>query len=414
MRARFALTILCILMPAALAAADVPRVRNADMPRDGVRRVHLEEVWRAGSDAGRSTDDRVFGMITRVRQDANGDLYVMDAQLSEVHVYSSDGRHLRTLFGEGEGPGEIRGPRDIVLLDDGRVGAVQEMPGKLVFVDRTGDPAGNLRVGGAGTSHGGFCQTFAAFGTGSPLLVAGFVQKPGESQGHLVQTSFLSSFDADGLTRTEFAKTVNEISLADFVFEETRHLSAFWWNAAVAPDGDVYVAPDLFRYAIEVRGPDGALKRIIERDYSPWRRTKADKDRFTAMVRAVYHGAPFEVPVDCADVEPVIHPFHRGLRMRPDGGLHVVTTRGLRTPDDGAMVSIDAFDRAGVFTERIDVHGPWDGRTDAVFFLDDDRAVVITGYADAMVAQFTGGNMAVEVADEEGSIEVICCRVIER
>ncbi len=46
--------------------------------------------------------------------------------------------------GEGDGPGEVRGPRDMVLMDDGRVGVVQEVPGKMIFVDRLGNPAGDL------------------------------------------------------------------------------------------------------------------------------------------------------------------------------------------------------------------------------------------------------------------------------
>ena len=49
-------------------------------------------------------------MVTSVQQDPAGNTYVMDAQLSQVHLYDRQGRHLRTLFGEGDGPGEVRGP----------------------------------------------------------------------------------------------------------------------------------------------------------------------------------------------------------------------------------------------------------------------------------------------------------------
>ena len=386
----------------------VPHVMNPAVPRDGAVDIRLEELWRDGGE----DSDRIFGMISRIRSDADGNVYVMDAQLSEVHVYSPDGDHLRTLFGQGDGPGEIRGPRDIVLMDDGRVGAVQEVPGKLIFVDRGGDPAGSLTIGGGGQSHGGFCQTFSAFGTGDPLLVAGFVQGPGEQPGHFDQTAFLSSFDADGRQLVDYAKTVNDIDLSAFVFDETKHLAAFWWNAAVAPSGDVHVAPDLARYAIEVRGRDGALKKVIERDYAPWKRSQAEKEHFEEMVQAIYHGAPIDVRVKCMDTEPVIVYFHRGLRMHPDGEMWILSTRGLREPDAGAMASFDVFDTEGVFTRRVNVRGTWNGRSDGVFFLDDDHAVVVTGYADAMVAQFTGGHMAVEVEDEAGSVEVIYCRVV--
>jgi len=62
----------------------VLHVRNSDVPRDGAANLILDEVWRAGG----PDDDLVFGMITQVRQGADGNLYVMDAQLSLVHVYS--------------------------------------------------------------------------------------------------------------------------------------------------------------------------------------------------------------------------------------------------------------------------------------------------------------------------------------
>jgi len=386
---------------------DVTYVRNSDDPRDGTSDVGLEELWRVGDEGS----GFLFGMISQVREDAEGNIYVMDAQLSDVHVFSPGGEHLRTLFREGEGPGEIRGPRDLVLLDDGRVGLVQEMPGKLVFVDRLGNPAGELRIDGEGTSHGGFCQTFSAFTDGEQLLVAGFLQRPGDGAGTMAQTSFLSSFAPDGTRLVDFATRENTISLADFVFEEAKLLTPFWWNAAVGPNGLVYVAPDLQRYRLEVRAPDGRLVRVIERDYEPWRRSEADKAWFVDMVRSIYSGLPFEIGVEPLETEPVIVYLHRGLRVRPDGSIWVLTTRGIRSPEAGAMATFDVFGPDGVYLRRVNVHGRWNGLTDAVLLIDDDHAVVVTGFADAMIAQFTGGNMTVDLDDEADSVEVIYCRV---
>jgi len=398
---------LALAIPAAaMPANDVIHLDNPAMPRDGAVDVQLEELWRVGGD----DDDLILGLVTQVRQDRNGDLYVMDAQLSCVHVFSEDGEYLRTIFGEGEGPGEIRGPRDFVLLDDGRVGAVQEVPGKLVFVDRQGVPAGQLEIGGSGVGHGGFCQTFSAFTNGTTLLVAGFIQKPGQP-GHLQQTSFLSRVDAEGRLVTDLARVDNDIEFATFVFDETRHLAPFWWNAAVAPDGRIYVAPDLLRYEINVFQPDGTAERVITRDQEPWPRTQADKDRFVEMVQAVYHGMPVEVQVAPVDHEPTVAYLHRGLRVHPDGSLWVLTSRGIREPGAGAMATFDVFDPDGEFDRQVNVHGDWDARHDGVFFLADDRAVVVTGFADAMLTQFTGGNMTLDLAGDAGSVEVIVCRV---
>jgi len=71
------------------------------------------------------------------------------------------------------------------------------------------------------------------------------------------------------------------------------------------------------------------------------------------------------------------------------------------------MATFDVFDSSGEFTQQVNVRGSWNGRSDSVFFLDDDHAVVVTGFADAMVTQFTGGHMTVDLDSEAGSMEVI-------
>jgi hypothetical protein len=388
----------------------VPHVRNTAEPREGVRHVELEELWRGGGDS----DDIFFGLVTRVRQDEHRNLYVMDAQLSQVHVYDEQGAHLRTLFGEGEGPGEIRGPRDLVLMPDGRVGAVQEMPGKLIFVDRENRPAGVLRIGGSGVEHGGFCQTFAAHAGADILLVAGFLQAPGAEPGHIDQTSFLTRFDQEGHEVVRFVSDTHDIDIANFTFEEQKHLATYWWNADVGADDRVYVAPYLDRYAIQVFGADGTLQRVIEREYAPWRRTDAEKERFTEVIKAIYAGSPIEIGVEVSDDEPVILYFQRGLRVHADGTIWVLTNRSVREQEPGVMATFDVFDAEGAFVRQVAVHHQADGQRDGVFFVGDDRAVVITGYKDAMLVQFTGGRLSIEAGDDEsGAMEVIYCRVKE-
>jgi hypothetical protein len=405
---------LCLALPAPAAEKvtkdGVLHIQNSSSPRHGSKDVQLEELWRAGG----LDDDLIFGMITQIREDAAHNLYVMDAQLSQVHVYSPKGDRLRTLFTEGEGPGEIRGPRDLVLMNDGRVGAVQEMPGKLIFVDGQGNPAGNLLIGGAGEQRGGMCQTFSAFTNGDLLLVTGFIQSPSSEPGHLNQTNFLSSFDAEGHRIHDFAMVENVFSFSEFVFDESTSLAPFWWNAAVGPKGNVYVAPDIGKYAIEVYSPDGQLKKVIDRDYKNWPRSQADKDYFADMVKAIYSGLPFEININLLDDEPAIVYLHRGLRVHPDGSLWVLTTRGIRDPDGDAMATFDVFSSDGEFDRQVNVHAPWNGRSDGVFFLGNDRAVVVTGFADAMITQFTGGNMTVDIDNEAGSMEVIYCRVAKK
>ena len=144
----------------------VTHVRNDDQPRDGRRTVTLRERWRIGGD----DEETLFGRIPRVAAGPDGNVYVLDSQLCEVSVYDRDGALLRTLFREGEGPGEVREPRDMFVLGDGRVGLIQDFPGVAVMVDGQGNPAGRITVGG---TEGGIHSLTACQGRGDVLLLAG-------------------------------------------------------------------------------------------------------------------------------------------------------------------------------------------------------------------------------------------------
>lgn len=388
-------------------ASDVPTVKNSS-PAEATRHLHLEEVWRAGGE----DDDLVFGMITAVVEDPQGHVVLLDGQLSLAHVYDQDGNHLRTLFGEGDGPGEVRGPRDLVRLDDGLYGAVQEVPGKVILVDAANRPAGEIGIGGPGVSHGGLCQTFSAFAGGGNLLIAGFVQTMGQAPGTMTQTSFLSAFDRAGAETASYCRVDNDIVFQDFVFDESRHLSSFWWNAAVADDGAAYVAPYLDRYEIHRFAPDGSLERIITRDLEPWPRTAAEKEDFVETVRAIYRDAPFQIGVKPCPNEPAISTMHRGVRVGDDGTLWVLPARGVRGQKPGVLATFDVFDAEGKLMRQTAVHFPGDPAHDAVFLLGGDRAVVVRGFVDAGMAQFTGGAVDLKTADGEPALmEVIGCRV---
>ena len=64
-------------------------------------------------------------MIAQIATGPEGDIYLLDQQLTEVKVFSRAGDYLRTIGREGEGPGEFRRPGDMFLLPDGNVGVLQ-------------------------------------------------------------------------------------------------------------------------------------------------------------------------------------------------------------------------------------------------------------------------------------------------
>jgi hypothetical protein len=388
----------------------VPHIRNDATPRDGVRTLRLEEQWRVGSE----DDDVIFGLVTKVSSDVDGNVYVLDAQLSQVHIYSPDGQHLRSVFREGEGPGEIRDARDMIVMDDGRIGAVIEFPGKVVFVDRLGNPAGVLECGGGAHNEGGFWSLMAAFCGGGKLAITGTISQQSDTPGVNDRTGFLSLFADDGRELARLNVHHCQYNFNDFVYDEGVHLPGFWWNTAVGPDGRVYAAPQLDASAIHVWRPDGTLERVIEREYQRWKRTAEEHVRVEGMIESAMSSLPFESRVKVEEYEADIVYILRGLRARTDGSLWVLPSRGIREQPPGVLATFDVFDREGVFVEQVSIACEGNSMLDGIFFVGRDRLVVVRGFADAVAAQFGRGSRFSGEGEDEGALmEVVCYRILD-
>ena len=66
-----------------------------------------------------------FGAVGALATDSRDNIFVLDGFAQEIHVFDSEGAHLRTLGGQGEGPGEFRmaqalamGPGDTLWVTD--------------------------------------------------------------------------------------------------------------------------------------------------------------------------------------------------------------------------------------------------------------------------------------------------------
>ncbi len=386
----------------------VLHVRNGATPDQGIETLHLREVWRAG---GEDDEDILFGLVSEVGGDEEGNVYVLDAQLCQVHVYSPDGEFLRTLFREGEGPGEILRPRDLVMMTDGSVGAVQEFPGKIVLVDRQGDPRGSVMPGADDPTRGGFFNVVSATCAGGNLVLSGVHGGPEDQPGTQNRIYYLAGFSTEGKELVRYLETNTVVEFRNYVFSEKNDTPPFWWAAEVGPDGRVYTTPDRDRYAISVFAPDGRLERVIEREFQLWKRTPAEFERIDQLYRSALAQMNIPFTLEIEEYEPAISYWHRALHVAPDGALWVVSSRGNREQPDGIMLTYDVFDPAGNFTKQVAVACEGDGVDDALFFLANDQVVLVKGYIDALAAQF-GRGTSFGGEDEELSVpEVICYRI---
>lgn len=103
---------------------------------DGSSGWRAVEDLRLGSADGAGPD--VFAFPAALEADAQGRLYVLDAQAAQVRVFGPDGTHVRSLGRQGQGPGELAQPVGFALAPDGAVWVVDPRNRRYTVWDSTG------------------------------------------------------------------------------------------------------------------------------------------------------------------------------------------------------------------------------------------------------------------------------------
>ncbi|MDH4198614.1 MAG: 6-bladed beta-propeller, partial [Candidatus Aminicenantes bacterium] len=83
----------------------VKTVTNPDYPRDGRFVAKLTEEMSCGEEGG--PDEALLNKPLELRVDGQGRAYVMDWGDVTIKVYDAEGRFLRSVGRQGQGPGEF-------------------------------------------------------------------------------------------------------------------------------------------------------------------------------------------------------------------------------------------------------------------------------------------------------------------
>jgi sugar lactone lactonase YvrE len=380
----------------------VAHIKNSDTPRDGVETMVLSETWRIGGE----DDEIFFGAVTSAAVDDEGNVYLLDMQLSQVQVYSPDGKYLKTLSREGEGPGEVRRPRYLLFMPDGTIGLVQVFPGKIVKIDLEGNPAGMVTPFGNDPTVGGFNNLDKVSFRGGNLVFCG--TRMTRLDDGPQRTQYLGSFTEDGTEKVRYLEISTRPDFSQPKFNEKEEYFVNRGRWAVGPDGRVYTAPIRDSYAIHVFRPDGTLDRVIEREMQPWKRTQAEKDRVGEGLVVVINGRRMDIEKKIEDYEPDI----ARLQVTDDGFLWVLSSRSTREQPEGIFQTYDVFDSEGHFVKQVAVACEGNGQDDGLMMLGDDRVIVIKGMIAALRSMFSRGTEETSDADEQiEPLEVVCYRV---
>ena len=98
----------------------------------------LEEEVRIGTASGEGPE--LFGQVQGLVADDEGRILVLDSQAREIRIFDADGAHLRTVGGQGGGPGEIANANGLAIHpEDGSVWVVDPGNGRYSVFESNGD-----------------------------------------------------------------------------------------------------------------------------------------------------------------------------------------------------------------------------------------------------------------------------------
>lgn len=377
--------------------AGVMHMLNPAQPMNAPRTIALQERFRLGGE----DEDVLFGVVADIQEDAEGNLYLLDAQLNQVQVFDKAGAPLRNIGREGEGPGEFRGANSLIWTPDGNLGVLQVFPSKIVVLTRTGEPAGEIPT--PKPAGEGFAFLLGVQSAGDRLAMVCGLNQPSE-QG-FTQKNLLCYADTKGSILKELHSASAGMQMANPVIAESQwDLFRNRWQAA--DDGRVFTVKDFRKYEITVWTPDGKGDRVIVRDYPAHVRSADEKKRVEDIYRRFTRQVP--VPNLKYEMEPNHPPIDfGGIHVRDDGSLWVETSRSSTNPAADQIGVFDVFDRKGHFAEQVTLKGYRDHEDDAVFFVGE-HVFVITDFISSLAA-LQGGSGGEEEAEADAKpMEVIC------
>lgn len=396
------ITILFLALIMVTARAEEAVVIQNDAPAGPGRVWALEELWRVGG----AEDDHVFGLMIQARSDDQGNVYLLDQQLSHVTMVSSEGKYLGDLGGEGDGPGECRMPQTFTLMPDGTVGLGQRFPGRFIKVDVNGDPAGNVDIGGENSAQTGFTMLVSGQYRGGTFLVGTLRQLPAETGQS--RDSHLQRISPSGEVLADFAKASTYLDFGKPHFLEREMVAPFISAQTVGPDGRVYLANERNKYSIQVWSPDGVLERTITRQFKNPKRPQKTTDRMNALFEEQDRALPFRITWEVEPCDQAIG----SLVVTADNQLLVASSRTSLDLPEGIFARYDVFDPQGRWSHQLDIRCEADQDQDGLIFLDDGRILLVKGLQMALLTASGNGGTVTEEEDGADLMEIICCRAV--
>ncbi|HLL45570.1 MAG TPA: hypothetical protein VK399_02635 [Longimicrobiaceae bacterium] len=203
----------------------------------------------------------------------DGRIVVANGGTKEVRYYGPDGRHLKSVGGDGEGPGEFRSIHWVGALPGDSVAAWDPIQKRITVLDPRG---GVARMSKTTAIPGMVPQVRGVLADGSLVLTSGFntAAMMGE-RGVRRDTATYLRVGRDGSVRDTLGRFPGMENYVDMNKEGgstnfTVRQLPFGRQAVAAGGGErLYVGTGEAGYEVRVYRADGALERIVRRAHQP-------------------------------------------------------------------------------------------------------------------------------------------------
>lgn len=356
---------LLLLLSAAFAAVGAEAETT-----EHVREVKLNEVWRTNPE-----DEPYFRSLSSfiLHQD---ELYVLDKLSTVIYVYSIDGELLRKMDIRGEGPGELQGPTNMMLLSETSIGIMAAVGPKMILITPEGDPS--YEVGTTEieyyTTHSDLSNSYHSEYRDGKVYIAG-------EQG-IRNVMFLARYDLEGFLEDYYLEWPSNSLPGQLVLDEKDSFLLTYKPWCSGIQGRIYVSEErcgVDEYRIMVFDESKLLPSIVH-PYESRRRTTEEKKKLQYGPVGGMEGYKTLVSMG-GDVK--VDDYDQDIieMMEIDGELWVRTSR---SEENEGVRTYDLFDREGQYAGQAQLHyeeANWN--KDVAHFLDD-HVLIVKGEYDAL------------------------------
>ena len=297
-------------------------------------------------------EDLFFERPTSVVCDQDENIYVLDSDANNIKKFDSNGRFIKTIGREGQGPGEFNRPYYLTYSKDRLV--VWDLMNRRLCAFT---PEGKFIKSSNIPYDEGSVRKLRSLPTGEIVVEKekSFRREPDKPQ---ICTIELYSRDL------EYVRTIYERSLWRKKYVRTKEFGistlyfpyspSVHWD--VSPEGKIIIGFSE-KYELEVYDRDGKKRGIFQHSYEPVKVTEKDKRAYFNSLEFYRAGAKLDEIPDYITKEtqfPTNMPAFDNVLIDSEGNILVVL---YSDNEDENEKTIDVFDQNGKFISSVQIDG---------------------------------------------------------